>query len=298
MTGTARHAFTVDLEDWYHGIPIPSERKAASERRLHIGTERLLDLLHQNDARATFFVLTPTAHEHPDLIRRIAAAGHDLGSHGTSHDLLYEMTPDRFRAETRLSIRTLEDMIGRKVDSYRAAYFSVTKRSLWALDILVEEGVRYDSSIFPVTNWRYGIPDFSRGPTVVPTAAGPLLEFPLSTRRLLGRTLPATGGAYFRIYPYAFSRANVEASLREGRPVVFYLHPWELDPDHPVVRFRARAMATHYFNLGSTETKLARLLADYRFGTLADVLSETFPDLAGPGRIEPAGHVPAPRGCR
>jgi polysaccharide deacetylase family protein (PEP-CTERM system associated) len=203
-----------------------------------------------------------------------------VGDAAAQRGVLYEMSPERFRDETRTSIRTIEDLLGRRVDSYRAAYFSVTRRSLWALDILVEEGIRYDSSIFPVRNWRYGIPDFTPGPTVIETRAGPLLEFPLSTRRLLGRALPATGGAYFRIYPYALTRANIAASVREGRPVVFYLHPWELDPAHPIVPFRARAMATHYARLRSTEPKLARLLAEFRFGTLGEVLRDGFPALA------------------
>ena len=274
-----RHAFTVDLEDWYHGIPIAAESKARAERRLHLGTEALLELLQRNNARATFFILGPIAREHPGLVRRIAAAGHDIGSHGVSHDLIYEMSRERFREETRASIRDLEDLIGRPVRSYRAAYFSITRRSLWALDVLAECGVRFDSSIFPVANWRYGIPDWSRRPTVVDTASGPLLEFPISTRRLLGRNIPVTGGAYFRIYPYALTCANVRAAEREGMPVVFYLHPWELDPDHPVVRFRARAMVTHYANLGATRPRLERLLAEFNFTTLGEVLSDAFPGL-------------------
>src|SRR5262249_51955503 len=159
----------------------------------------------------------------------------------------------------------VEDLLGRRVDSYRAAYFSVTKRSLWALDVLAEEGIRYDSSIFPIRNWRYGIPDFPPGPQMIDTRGGPLLEFPLSTRRLLGRTPPATAAAYFRTSPSAVTRATVHASLREGRPVVFSLPPWELDPDHPLVRFRPRAMVTHYARLRSTEAKLRRLLAEFRF---------------------------------
>jgi polysaccharide deacetylase family protein (PEP-CTERM system associated) len=289
MTGTSapgvasakitRHAFTVDLEDWFHGIPIAAESKKSAERRLHIGTEKLLDLLQRNNARATFFVLEPIAREHVALLRRIADGGHDIGSHGLSHDLLYEMSRERLAEETRRSIATLEDFTGRSVRSYRAAYFSITRKNLWALDVLAACGVRFDSSIFPVKNWRYGIPDHARGPTVIETDAGPILEFPLSTRKLFGRTLPATGGAYFRIYPYAFTRANIDASVAEGRPIVFYVHPWELDSAHPFVRFRPRAMATHYVNLGATEGRLARLLADYRFTTLAEVLNDAFPGL-------------------
>ncbi len=189
------------------------------------------------------------------------------------------MSPERFREETRSSVRDLEDCIGKPVRSYRAAYFSITRRSLWALDVLAAEGIRFDSSIFPVKNWRYGIPDYSRRPTVVETQHGPLLEFPLSTRRLFGRNIPTTGGAYFRIYPYAITRSNIRASEREGMPVVFYLHPWELDPKHPFVGFRKKAMVTHYANLRSTQPKLEKLLADFRFTTLGEVLDDAFPGL-------------------
>jgi polysaccharide deacetylase family protein (PEP-CTERM system associated) len=274
------HAFTVDLEDWYQGIPIAETTRASAERRLRIGTDRLLELLARHGARATFFCLGEIAMHYPSLLREIADAGHDIGSHGLSHDLLYEMSPERFRDETRRSIRALEDCVGEPVRSYRAAYFSITRRSLWALDVLAGEGVRFDSSIFPVRNWRYGIPDFSRRPIVVETREGPIVEFPLSTRRLFGRNVPITGGAYFRLYPYALTALNVRAAEREGMPVVFYLHPWELDPSHPIVRFRARAMATHYANLRSTAPKLERLLADFRFTTLGAVLERSFPELA------------------
>lgn len=283
-----KHAFTVDLEDWYHGIPIAAESKAIAERRLHIGTDRLLELLQEHGVSATFFALGSVAREHPGLLRAIADAGHDIGSHGLSHDLIYEMTPARFREETGSSIRALEDCISRRVDSYRAAYFSITRRSLWALEVLVEEGIRYDSSIFPVRNWRYGISDYPRTPQVVETPSGPILEFPISTRQVLGRNIPVAGGAYFRIYPYALTRSNIRSAEHEGLPVVFYLHPWELDDGHPVVRFRTRAMLTHYVNLRSTAPRLARLLAEFRFTTLEEVLSDVFPRL-GPSLLRSRG---------
>lgn len=273
------HAFTVDLEDWYHGIPVSGETKARAERRLHVGTERLLQALARRNVRGTFFMLSPIVREHPALARQIADAGHEIGSHGLSHDLVYEMGPHRFREETRSSIRDIEDCVGRPVTSYRAAYFSVTKKSLWALDVLAEEGIRFDSSIFPVANWRYGIPDYNRRPVIVETEHGPLAEFPISTRQFFGRNVPTTGGAYFRIYPYALTRANIRASEREGLPVVFYLHPWELDPDHPRVAFSRKAMLTHYVNLSSTVPKLDRLLDNHRFSTLGEVLKHAFPQL-------------------
>jgi polysaccharide deacetylase family protein (PEP-CTERM system associated) len=274
-----RHAFTVDLEDWYNGIPIAAESKACAERRLSVGTERLLEILERHGTRATFFALSPVAHEHPALLRRIAEAGHEVGSHGLSHDLIYDMTLERFREETRSSVQDIEECIGRPVRSYRAAYFSITKNSMGALDVLAECGIRFDSSIFPVHNWRYGIPDFSRRPVVIETGSGPILEFPISTRRVFGRNIATTGGAYFRIYPYRLTRANMLACERESMPTVFYLHPWELDPDHPWVRFKTRAMATHYFNLRATSPRLERLLTEFRFTTLSEVLTDAFPGL-------------------
>ena len=277
-----KHAFTVDLEDWFHGIPIPRESKTVAERRLHVGTERLLEFLDRFQTRATFFVLAGICHQYPELVRRIAAANHDLGSHGHSHDLIYEMSRCRFLDETRFAMRALEDCIGRPVTSYRAAYFSITRQSLWALEVLAGEGIRYDSSIFPIKNWRYGIPDYSRRPVRIETANGPVLEFPLSTRRLLGRNIPTTGGAYFRIYPYWLTRLNMLASEREGMPVVFYLHPWELDTEHPRLRFHPLAMATHYFNLRSTAPKLQRLLTDFSFTTLREALEDAIPQSSQP----------------
>jgi polysaccharide deacetylase family protein (PEP-CTERM system associated) len=274
-----KHAFTVDLEDWYQGIPISSERRAVAERRLRVGTERLLDLLRRHSTRATFFVLSSIAHEHPQLLREMADEGHEIGAHGVSHDLVYEMGPERFREETRRCIRDLEDCIGRPVRSYRAAYFSITNRSLWAFDELAACGIRFDSSVFPVRNWRYGIPGYSRRPAIVSTANGPILEFPMPIRQVLGRTIAATGGAYFRIYPYWLTRANIRAAEAEGLPVAFYIHPWELDPGHPFWRFKARAMVTHYFNLSATVPRLDRMLGEFRFAPLSEVLSETFPDL-------------------
>ena len=267
-----RHAFTVDVEDWFHGIPIPAADKSAAERRLSVGLDRLLGLMADAGVKGTFFCLGPLATDHPELVKRIVAAGHELGCHGWSHDLLYELSPDQMRGETQRAIDALGDLTGVRTTAYRAAYFSITRRSFWALDVLASLGFKYDSSIFPVRNWRYGIEDFPPEPQVINTAAGPILELPLSIRRLLGRNVPISGGAYFRIYPYAFTRANFAAAETERRPVVFYLHPWELDPEHPRVAFAWKPRATHYANLGSTVPKLRRLLRDFRFAPLGEVL--------------------------
>ncbi len=278
MSASLRHAFTVDVEEWFHGIPVDGGTRATAERRLDRGLDRLLDRLAAANTRGTFFILGPVADEHPQSVRRIAAAGHEVGCHGWSHDLLYRLTPLQMRDETRRAKELLEDTTGRPVASYRAAYFSITRQSLWALEELAALGFRYDSSIFPVRNWRYGIEDFDSRPQRIETPAGPIYELPISVRRVMGVNLPVSGGAYFRLYPYLLTRSNMREAERAGRPAVFYLHPWELDPDHPRVPFHWKARLTHYVNLTSTEPKLERLLRDFRFAPLGEVLED---ELAG-----------------
>ena len=165
-----RHAFTVDVEDWYHGIPVSAETRASAERRLERGLDLLLEMLAGASVRGTFFVLGPVAREHPAALRRIADAGHEIGCHGWSHDPLYTLTRDVMRDETVRARDAIQEVIGRHVDAYRAAYFSITRASLWALDVLAELGFRYDSSMFPVRNWRYGIADFDPNPQRLQTA--------------------------------------------------------------------------------------------------------------------------------
>ncbi len=268
-----RHAFSVDVEDWYHGIPVNREMKEAAAPRLERGLHVLLDLLAERGARATFFILGPLVHKHAPVLRRIAAEGHELGCHGWSHDLVYTMTPERFAEDTRRARDAIADLTGRPVTAFRAPYFSITRDSLWALDVLAELGFSYDSSIFPVRNWRYGIEDFSRDPVLVQTPSGPLWEFPISVVERYGQTIPVSGGAYFRLYPYSLTRANFKAHERLGRSVIFYLHPWELDPDHPQVSFAWKPRFTHYANLQSTRPKLVRLLREFAFGSIGDVIA-------------------------
>jgi len=270
--GALLHAFTVDVEDWYDGIPIDAGSKAVAERRLRIGMDRLTGLLSESGAGATFFLLGPIARREKSLVRELAEAGHEIGCHGWSHDLLYSMSPERFRTETSDAKKAIEDVAGVPVTAYRAAYFSITRKSLWALDVLADLGFRCDSSIFPVRNWRYGIPDFETAPTTVETPSGDLFEFPLSVVDYPGRRVPATGGAYFRIYPYALSRRHVRTLESEGRPVVFYIHPWELDPDHPRVAFHWKPRLTHYWSLRPTAARLGRLLSDFSFAPLGRVM--------------------------
>jgi polysaccharide deacetylase family protein (PEP-CTERM system associated) len=266
------NALTIDLEDWYQGLQIPMADWSPYEDRVVPATERLLALLSEAQVKATFFTLGFVAKQHPELVRRVADEGHEIATHGYSHSLIYELEPAQFRDELRRSVGVLEELSGQAVLGHRAPFFSITKRSLWALDILAEEGFRYDSSIFPVRNWRYGIEDAPRWPHR-PIAGMEMIEFPMSTCRIRDRNLPMTGGAYFRIYPYALSRWLLDAINRQGRPGVFYLHPWELDPGHPRIELPRKVAMTHYFNLRSTKERLTRLLRDFSFAPMREVIN-------------------------
>src|SRR5262245_33265665 len=217
------NALTIDFEDWYQGLEIPHTEWPGYEDRVVQAGRRLLDVLAEAGARATFFVLGYVAERHPEIIREIAEAGHEVGTHGYSHSFIYRQTPDLFRAEMTRAIQHLQDLTGRQVLGHRAAFFSITRESLWALDVLGDLGVRYDSSVFPVLNYRYGIEDAPRWPYRI-DGENSLIEFPISTWKVLGRNLPIAGGAYFRILPYAFTRRAFRSLNDNGHPAVFYLH--------------------------------------------------------------------------
>jgi polysaccharide deacetylase family protein (PEP-CTERM system associated) len=270
MSETVTNALTVDFEDWYQGLEIPQSEWAGFEDRIERSGRRLLELFARAGVRATFFVLGAVAERHPGLVREIAAAGHEVGTHGWSHAFVYRLEPERFRAELTRSIELLADLGGAPVTGHRAPFFSITRGSLWAFDVLREAGLRYDSSVFPVLNYRYGIEDAPRWP--YPVGDDGFTEFPITTLRLLGRNLPFAGGAYFRMYPYAVTRAALRTVNRSGHPAVFYVHPWEVDPDHPRIPLPRRVAATHYVNLRATAWRLGRLLADFRFAPMRDVL--------------------------
>lgn len=273
-----RNAMTVDVEDYFHVAALAETIKVEDwerwERRVEHNTCRLLELFEEKRITATFFVLGWVAERHPRLVREIAARGHEIASHGQSHQLVYRQTPEQFRQETLRSKATLEDLLGGAVEGYRAASYSITRASLWALDILVEAGFRWDSSIFPVRHDRYGLPGTPRWPHRLTTPSGySLVEFPLSTWELLGYRLPIAGGGYFRLYPYRFTEFGLaQINRREGRPFIFYLHPWEIDPEQPRVRASALSRFRHYNNLHKCEPRLRRLLDRFEFTTVRAVL--------------------------
>jgi polysaccharide deacetylase family protein (PEP-CTERM system associated) len=277
MSQQVTNALTIDFEDWYQGLEIPPSEWGRFDERIELAGRRILGVLADYDAKATFFVLGHVADHHPELVREIAAQGHEIGTHGQTHTLVYQLTPEAFREEIRHSVGVLEDLSGQAVTGFRAPFFSITKDSLWALDILIEEGLRYDSSIFPVSNYRYGIAGSERWPYTIDRPNGTIAEFPVTTWSRAGRKIPVAGGAYFRIYPYTLTRTAFRSINKQGRPAVFYLHPWEVDPDHPRIPLPRRIGILHYWNLGATEARLRRLLGDFRFAPMREVLAAVVP---------------------
>jgi polysaccharide deacetylase family protein (PEP-CTERM system associated) len=274
-----RNALTIDVEDYFQVAALAEavDRKdwSSMEYRVEKNTDRLLQLLEEKDLRATFFTLGWVAERSPDLVRRIRNAGHEVASHGYSHQLVYNQTPDVFREETRKSKSILEDITGEPIRGYRAASYSITAQSRWALDILVEEGFEWDSSIFPVHHDRYGMPGTPHEPYWLKTPnGGKLLEFPLSTCPVGSYRMPIAGGGYFRLYPYWLSRWGLGRINRAGDPFIFYLHPWEIDPDQPRLNVSAFSRFRHYNNLDKCMGRLESLLGDFRFGSVSDVLGD------------------------
>jgi polysaccharide deacetylase family protein (PEP-CTERM system associated) len=280
MSGTpVLNAMTVDVEDYFHVSAFASVIAPAQwdqyESRVGRNTSRLLDLFEERGINSTFFVLGWVAARYPQLVRDIAARGHEIACHGWSHQLVFRQSPAEFRDETAKAKAVLEDIVQRPVFGYRAASYSITSKSLWALDTLAELGFRYDSSIFPVRHDRYGIPGARREPHRIKTAAGnELIEFPLSTATVGGLTLPVGGGGYFRLFPYALTRFGLRCiNHGERRPFIFYLHPWEVDPAQPRIRASMLSRLRHYTHLDRCEHRLRKLTNEFSFGTVREVLN-------------------------
>ncbi len=273
------NALTVDVEDYFQVAALAEavDRNdwSSMEYRVEANTDRLLELFDQYRVKATFFTLGWVAERSKELVRRIDDAGHEVASHGYSHQLIYNQTPEVFREETRKSKHILEDITGKAITGYRAASYSITQQSRWALDILCEEGFTWDSSIFPVHHDRYGMPGTPRWPHRLTTDKGyELAEFPLTTLKLPGYTLPIAGGGYFRLFPYWFSQWALGSINRQGQPFVFYLHPWEIDPGQPRLDVKWFSRFRHYNNLDVCEQRLEKLLARFKFTTMSHVLKE------------------------
>jgi polysaccharide deacetylase family protein (PEP-CTERM system associated) len=285
------NVLTVDVEEYYHGLDFAAALDADGLGRLPSRvvpeTRRLLDVLDEHGARATCFTLGVVAERHPRLAREIVERGHELASHGWDHSLVYTQGPERFRVDIRRAKHALEQASGRAVTGYRAPNYSIRADTLWAFSILAEEGHRYDSSVHPIAHDRYGAPEAPRFPHVVASTGGAdLWEIPVGTARAAGVNLPL-GGGFFRLFPLALIRSSIRSvNLGEARPVVLYLHPWELDTGQPrppmsfVHRFR------HYVGIAGAERKLRALLTEMRFTSVESAFGST---IAAPSRIARAG---------
>jgi polysaccharide deacetylase family protein (PEP-CTERM system associated) len=271
----SRSIISVDVEDYFHveafAASIDRQTWGDYECRVERNTERILNLLDDCRVTGTFFILGWVAERYPALVRKIAERGHEPACHSYWHRLVYKLTPDEFREDTSLAKNAIEQAAGIEVQGYRAPSFSITGRSLWALDILAELGFRYDSSVFPVRHDVYGVPGAPRGPFRVETPFGPIVEFPLATFRFsVGPNLPVAGGGYLRMLPSWYTKAGIERAWREGLPVVSYVHPWELDPEQPRLKGGLKSRLRHYTNLNVAETRLRMLLALDRFSSFRD----------------------------
>ncbi|MFN8065281.1 MAG: XrtA system polysaccharide deacetylase [Vicinamibacterales bacterium] len=274
---TIVNAMSVDVEDYFQVSAFDGVVSRGNwdqyESRVVANTRRLLDLLDRTKTTSTFFILGWVAERHASLVREIVAQGHEVASHGYNHQLAYLLTPQQFREDVRSAKATIEAVAGRPVLGYRAPSYSIVSSNLWALDVLIEEGYVYDASIFPIRHDRYGIPDATRHIHELKRPTGTLLEFPVSTVRMGNINLPVTGGGYFRLLPYQWTTWGIRRVNNEGQPAMFYVHPWEIDPDQPRMDVGRLTRVRHYGGLSSTEQRLAKLLQQFRFASVSSVMN-------------------------
>jgi len=268
---------TVDVEEYYHaeafsGIIGLSEQNKCPSRVVN-NTLELIRLFRECDALGTFFILGSVAEKHPGLIRSIQEAGHEIASHGSGHRMVTRMTPNEFREDVRKSRRILEDITGKPVLGYRAPTFSIVKRTEWAYEILRDEGFRYSSSVFPIHHDRYGWPEFGLSPRKMAVRDDRWIwEFPLSVERIGGVNLPFGGGGYLRLYPMSLTKHFFRRLLRNDRPAVVYVHPWEIDREHPKVAMPVLKRIRHYVGISGMEEKIRDLLRSFPFARMDEFI--------------------------
>ena len=265
------NAISIDLEDWFcaYNLRIATKDWGKQELRVVDNTHRILNLLDQHNVQATFFVLGWFAEHTPDLIREVERRGHEIATHGYSHTVLTAMTPAEFEIDLQRALDITRSCVTQDIIGFRAPSFTITNKTLWAFDILARNGIRYDSSIFPIS----GHPDYGIGDAPLAIhPRGALTEVPMSIAEIAGRRVPCSGGGYFRLFPYAVTKFLFERCNRQGRPVIFYLHPWEIDPGQPRRKLSMSKSLRHYINLDRTLARLDRLLTDFQFTSIRKVL--------------------------
>ncbi len=276
LRGPAHCVLSVDVEDWYHILDLPSAPEIGSWRsvpaRVEANFERLLYLLETRHVRATCFFLGWVARRFPHLVREASRRGHEIASHGWSHQLVPRLGPEGFYGDAERARMTLEDVCGFRVSGYRAPGFSVTPRTPWFFSKLIEAGYDYDSSVCPARCSHGGLPGAPLGPYVVRESCGEIVEFPLTTIRLAGRSACFSGGGYLRLLPLGLIRTLAHRVLAEGRPVIYYVHPREIDPDQPRLDMSRWRRFKTYVNLADTEQKLSALLREFSFTTFAELV--------------------------
>lgn len=275
------NGISFDVEDWFQvenlKEVVPRDDWESCELRVVQNTIKILDILERYQTRATFFVLGWVAEKCPALVKEIESAGHEIASHGYGHELIYNLTPEAFYADIQRSKEILESITGKPIYGYRAPSFSITPKSVWAVDILKSLGFTYDSSIFPTSfHNRYGW----NGAASIPfSLKNGLVEVPLSTYKFLGANFPLAGGGYFRLFPYFYFRSLYQRLNSQNRGIVFYLHPWELDPQQPRKSVRLDYRLRHYVNLEKTEARLEKLLGEFKFVPLFNLAQNVFPEI-------------------
>ena len=276
------NAFTVDLEDWFQGLTSTNplvDQWPAFESRVVQATRRLLAILQENHVKATFFVLGYVADQHPKLIEEIVTGGHEIGVHGYYHRFVSRLTPSEFAQEIDQTVESLYRITGDMPYGHRAPYFSLNSDTLWAFDILASRGFHYDSSVFPTQNMLYGYPDAPRFPYRVD--GSDLYEFPATTMLFAGRKWPIAGGFYNRALPYAIIRRGIQQVNNLGESAILYIHPWELDTGQNYKQVTFRERITHYHGRAGLEQKLHKLLTDFRFGPIQELLLQMDTAVAG-----------------
>jgi polysaccharide deacetylase family protein (PEP-CTERM system associated) len=271
------NALSVDVEDWFQVTNfenvIGRDDWDHCESRVVNNVNRILELLSAGDVRATFFVLGWIAERYPHLVLAIHRRGHEISTHGYAHAQIQQQTQEEFRVDVSRAIRILEDLLGESIIGYRAPSYSIVPDTMWAWELLAELGIRYDSSIFPIKHDRYGVAALPRFPFTIDLQEGrELVEFPLSTVRILGKNIPIAGGGYLRLYPYWFVKWAVKRINRQGHPAIFYLHPWEIDSFQPRQEVHFLKRLRHYTNISATESKIRALLRDFQFAPVREVL--------------------------
>lgn len=274
------NALTIDVEDYYmvsaFADVVKFEDWHRYESRVEINTCKILDLFDEHNVKATFFVLGWIGEQFPQLVKDIHARGHEVASHGYNHRLVYDLSPDEFREDTQRAKGILENLTGEAVIGYRATSYSIVEKTQWALDILIDEGFLYDSSIFPIYHDRYGFPRAERFPHVIERFNGKIMEFPPSTYVIMGQKFPVAGGGYLRLYPMPLTRSAIRSiNKRDHQPVILYIHPWEIDTDQPRLQGRLRSRMRHYVNLHTTMPKIRAFLGEFTFKPLAALFNDT-----------------------